>query len=226
GARHQFLERVDAASTLVHQKRNIQRDRLLQAVDHAFHQGKDLPVDNLNLVHRQRDIVKGCTLTVGLRSHQSVVNLETVDFLVDAPVLVSKAAGSFHDLVDTLLRRLGETQALQIRLQYLVNSLGKYTAAHCYYRGNDCSCHLPTAAFAPFHGHSLTSGCKTYENSEENCAAIVNCTNDDRTELETPVLSASATSPPSSQRICFLTFSVYYICGRPTVRSSVVRRSL
>src|SRR5690606_34175112 len=222
----QFFQRVDALGTLVHQERNIERNGLFQSINHAFHQGEDLPVHDLDLVHRQRNVVECRTLAVGLGSHQAVINFETVDLLVDAPVLVRKAAGSFHDLVDTLLRRLGETQALQVRLQYLVNSLGKYTATQCYYRGNDCSCHLPTAAFAPFHGHSLTSGCKTYENSEENCAAIVNCTNDDRTELETPVLSASATSPPSSQRICFLTFSVYYICGRPTVRSSVVRRSL
>jgi hypothetical protein len=74
--------------SLFHEEGNIERNGLLEAVDHAFHQRKDLAVDDIDLVHGEGDVLEHRFLTFGLRQHEAVVDLEAVDFFIYRPVLV------------------------------------------------------------------------------------------------------------------------------------------
>ena len=59
-----------------------------EPIDHAFHQGENLTIYDVDLVHRQGNIIQSGLLTVGLRRHQTVVDFEAVNFFVDRTVLV------------------------------------------------------------------------------------------------------------------------------------------
>ena len=60
--------------------------------------------DQYRAVNKEIDGLKVYNrLTFNLRPHQAVVDLESVDFLVNSPVLVFEGTGSFNDIVDSFL---------------------------------------------------------------------------------------------------------------------------
>jgi len=90
GAFHDVFEVIDSIGSFVIQERYVEIDRLFQTVNHPFHEREDLTINDINLIHRQGNVFQHCGLTAGLRRHQAVVHLQTVDFLVNGPVLVCK----------------------------------------------------------------------------------------------------------------------------------------
>ena len=100
---HGLLQGGNTFAALLHQEWNIQRDRLFDPVNHSLHKWKDLTVDHVHLIHGYRDVLQGRVLAVCLRRHQTVVNLEAIDFFVDCPVLVHQRARALDNLVNSLL---------------------------------------------------------------------------------------------------------------------------
>ena len=97
------MQVLNAPVPFFHKERNIKRNRLLEAIDHPLHQREDLPVDVIDLVHRQSDIIERRLLPVGLSRHQAVVDLEAIDFLVYSPIIVGQRTGPLDYFVDPLL---------------------------------------------------------------------------------------------------------------------------
>ena len=143
------FEVLDAFHALGHKERDIHRDRRPKCRCHAGDQRQHLPVDHRGAAHRGLDLIQLLLLTRNLRFQQLVVDVQTIDFLVDGTELIRDGTRLGHDAIDTRLRLNLSLQTRVLRINHRIDAL------RCGRRCERCHCREEHAdactASEPFH---------------------------------------------------------------------------
>jgi len=125
GALHEHAQAFDAGQAFFEKERDIQLDELIEPVEHADHQGHDLPLDDVDLAEGSTQGLEFEALVFDLALDVVVVDLQPVDLLHDLLVFGLEILRFDDDPVDPLLGDLSHLETVRTRLHDLAEVRGE-----------------------------------------------------------------------------------------------------